>query len=177
MTDFLPQDYKVPQDSGNYMKFVEGENKFRILSSPIVGWEDWDDERNVYRFPMNQKPEKSKSKKKGARVKHFWAMVVWNYKEKKIQILNITQATVQKAVKALVDNPKWGKPYDYDFVITRTGESLDTEYQVMPEPKEKLNPEIAKLYKDCKVNLKALYENGDPFADNSEVVDPNEVNL
>ena len=41
MANFLPQDYEIPQDVGNYMKFEDGENKFRILDKPIIGWEGW----------------------------------------------------------------------------------------------------------------------------------------
>ena len=31
MSDFLDSDYEVPQKAGNYMRFDEDENKFRIL--------------------------------------------------------------------------------------------------------------------------------------------------
>ena len=40
MSDFLPSDYKIPTTS-KYMKFKQGENRFRILTSPIIGWEYW----------------------------------------------------------------------------------------------------------------------------------------
>ena len=51
MDNFFPtEDYKVP-DISNYMKFVEGENPFRVLSSAIVGY--------VY-FTKDNKPVRSK---------------------------------------------------------------------------------------------------------------------
>ena len=38
---FLPSGYK---EVSNYMKFVDGENRFRILSPAIVGWEYWNED-------------------------------------------------------------------------------------------------------------------------------------
>jgi hypothetical protein len=40
----LPEGYTPPKSSGNYMKLIQGVNKFRILSKIIVGWETWVEE-------------------------------------------------------------------------------------------------------------------------------------
>ena len=86
---FLPQDYTSPKSFNNYMKLQEGENKIRILSRPIIGWEDWLNNKPI-RFRMSEKPAKPVDAKKP--IKHFWAFVVWNYAEEQIQILHLTQA-------------------------------------------------------------------------------------
>lgn len=176
---FFPKGYEVPNEGGRYTKFQDGENRFRILTSPVIGWEDWDDERNVFRFPMNKKPSRSRSVKKDARVKHFWAMVVWNYKTNQVEILSITQATIQNGIKALVDNPKWGKPFDYDIIVKRQGESLKTEYQVMPDPKSPIEKEIKTAFEKEKINLNALFTGDNPFQaeEANEDVNPDDVNL
>ena len=62
-------------------------------------------------------------------------MVVWNYDLRCIQVMQINQKSIQKAVKALADNVAWGTPLDYDIVINKSGEGLETEYNVMPCPK------------------------------------------
>ena len=36
--DFLPDNYEAPQGGGGYMKFQKGDNKFRIVGKPIIGW-------------------------------------------------------------------------------------------------------------------------------------------
>jgi hypothetical protein len=41
MDEFLPTNYEVPVSDGNYMKLKIGENRFRVLSSAIVGYEYW----------------------------------------------------------------------------------------------------------------------------------------
>lgn len=178
MDDFLPKDYNVPSDAGNYMKFQDGDNRFRILSNPILGWEDWDDERKVYRYRMLDKPDKSKSAKKDARVKHFWAMVVWNYQAERVQVLSITQSSIQKVLKALAMDEDWGNPQEYDIVVNKTGEKLDTEYQVTPKPKKPVAKEVSDALKEKTITLEALYDGSDPFDvanSHAQDVDPDSV--
>jgi len=163
--EFLPSDYSVPEKPSNYMRFEKGENRFRILSSPILGWERWEDVeggRKPVRIPLNENHTADYE------WKHFWAMVVWNYKAKAVQILEVTQSTIQKWIRANVKNVKWGDPKGvdgYDFVVTRTGDGLDTEYQIQSDPKEKLDAGIMQMYKDMDINLGALFDGEDPFAE------------
>lgn len=69
------------------------------------------------------------------------------------------------AIKALVQNPKWGDPKKYDIAITKTGDGLDTEYTVQGEPPiNDPSDEIVKAKKNKPINLEALFDNADPFA-------------
>lgn len=177
MTDFLPTNYEVPQSGGNYMKFKDGENRFRIMSSPILGWEIWKDMPDGGRKPLRQemsKPFTINEVDDPTQIKHFWAMVVYNYQEESMQILEITQKGIQKALRALSADADWGSPVQsYDLVVTKTGQKLETEYTVMPKPAKKLDPGIVKLYEDLQIDLTALYRGEDPFKkeDLSETVD------
>jgi len=164
MNTFLPENYKIPETS-NYMKLSEGEHIFRIMSSAIVGWEY---------FTVENKPVRSKEEfeetpsdiKKDGRINNFWAFVVWNYGTNKLQILEVTQKTLQTPLKALADNPKWGNPRAYDITIIRVGKTKqDTSYSVIPNPKEELPEEITKLYEGSDIQLEKLYENGNPFGE------------
>lgn len=91
-------------------------------------------------------------------------MPVWNYESKQIQILEVTQKGIQKTIATLAKNTKWGTPVNFDILIEKTGEGLDTEYSVTPEPKEPLEESIKKAFADANINLEALYDGGDPFA-------------
>lgn len=171
MTDFLPDSYEVPQKAGNYMKLKDGENRFRILTSPILGYEWWEQDgetRKPVRVRMNDKiattPESEKAK-------HFWAMAVYNYNQEAIQILEITQATIQKAIKALAKDSDWGSPLGYDLVVTRSGKELNTEYTVNPKPAKELDKTVAEKFKKTSINLNALYDGEDPFASEVDVND------
>ncbi|MBT7339196.1 MAG: hypothetical protein HN802_05860, partial [Candidatus Jacksonbacteria bacterium] len=80
-------------------------------------------------------------------------------------IYEVTQATIQQAIMALVKNEKWGDPKGYDISITKTGADLETKYAVMPNPHTELSSEIAKAYEDKKINLEALYTGENPFGE------------
>jgi len=160
---FLPPDYKIPKSPSDYMRFEDGLNRIRILSSAIVGFEYFTKENK----PVRQKEafeEIPSDLKVGGKIKPFWAFVVWNYQENRIQILELTQKTIMTSIQALVGNPKWGDPKGYDIAITKTGKDLDTEYSTQGEPPiEEPSAEIKVAFTEKYINLEALYLGLDPF--------------
>lgn len=166
MNNFLPPDYKIPNPKSNYMKFVPGINRFRILSNPIVGFEYWQEDNMGGKIPIRVKTEDQINMdniQDPNSIKHFWAMVVWNYNEERIQILEITQKSIQKSITALSSDPDWGSPINFDIVVTKTGEKLETKYEVQPKPAKPIDPEIKEKYEKMSIRLEALYEGKDPF--------------
>lgn len=160
--DFLPTGYELPVSGGNYMKLEKGENIFRVLSSAIVGFEYW----TVENKPIRAKkiPEQiPMDMKKDSNWKHFWAFVVWNYKSQKIQILEITQSSIQSAITNLVEDVDWGSPKGYDIKIARTGDGLETEYAISPKPHMPLKEDIKQLLANTPVDLENLFTGADPF--------------
>lgn len=159
MNDFLPTDYQAPQGTGHYMKLQQGENRIRIISRPIIGWLDWKDNK-PYRFRMDEKPDKPMGDKP---IRHFWAFIVWNYNDQAIQIMEVTQATIQKSIQDLSRDDDWGAPYNYDLKILRKGQDLKTEYSVTPIPKKQVSEEIKKAALEKPCLLEALYDGSDPW--------------
>lgn len=163
MSNFLPDNYKLQDTNGNYMKFQPGLNQIRILGSAVVGWEYFNTDNKPVRsreafeeYPMDIK--------KDGKIKQFWAFPVFNYQQKKVQVLELTQKTIMLAIKSLVDNPKWGDPQMYDIAITKVGEGMDTEYSVQGEPPiGKPEPSVQALAKAKPINLEALFDGKDPF--------------
>jgi len=96
---------------------------------------------------------------KKTKVKHFWSFLVYNYKTETVQSFEITQSTIMKALKALIENPKWGSPMKYDVTINRTGKELLTKYAVVPNPHSPLTPEIEKALADSQIDLEAIFDN------------------
>lgn len=166
MSDFLPSDYNPPSSGSNYLKFEKGETRFRFISSPITGWiyfiEGDDGKKYVHRLRPTEKAPEAHLK-----AKHFWSAIVYDYESKSLKILQITQKTVQTAILSLNANKSWGNPKEYDICVTRTGDLMDTEYQVMPEPKSFIAQEIIEEAK--KINLDALYEGKDPFEEYNQL--------
>lgn len=157
--DFLPQGYEVPESSG-FLKFKEGETRFRIISKPILGWEDWKDKKPI-RFKFDEKPQKPIDPAKP--IKHFWAMAVWDYQANRVAILEITQKGIQTTLRGLAQDPDWGDPSQYDIKVERKGSGMETEYEVKPVPHKPLTEEIKAACAETKVYLEALYVAGDPF--------------
>lgn len=162
---FLPKDYELPQAESGYMKFRDGSNRFRIISEAITGWEYWTEDKKPVRSPKRFATTPNiKLNQDGtpSRPKHFWACVVWDYQSASLKILEITQASVQSAMKIKIDN-RAGDYQGYDFIVTRTGEGFDTDYDVDTGDKTPLDPKILELYKVSTFNLPALYTGDDPF--------------
>lgn len=156
---FLPENYEAPT-SGGYMKLKDGDNRFRVLSKPIIGWLDWDDKRPV-RFPYKEKPLKPLDSTKP--VKHFWAFVVYNYNEKAVQILEVTQATLQTQISVLSKDEDWGSPFEYDLKVNRSGQAMETKYNVIACPKKAITDDIMAVADAKPICLQSLFDGTDPF--------------
>ena len=96
-TNFLPEKYEVSGGSNLYMRFEAGQNKFRILAKPLIGWEWWvnsagdvrqrDESPQAGDKPVRVGKDGRITPDAGEVVREFWAMPVWNYKLGLIQIL------------------------------------------------------------------------------------------
>lgn len=164
---FLPEGYEAPRANSNYMKLEKGENRFRILSKPIIGWEDWTPEKKPIRFMPNEKPEKPIDPNRP--VKHFWAMIVFNWFKNEIQILHITQRSIQTSIEQLAKDKDWGNPFNYDLKITRDGDGMETEYTVNPVPHKPVGEEVLRAFADKPIYLPALFQGADPFINHGQV--------
>jgi len=179
MSDFLPDKYKVPVGESRYTTLEKGENKIRILVSPIVGFEAWldvDGGRKPRRVPMEKKdllPSENTPK-------HFWGLEVWNYKTNRVEVLMLTQKTIMKAITSYSENDEWGSPLSYDIVIKKEGEKLETSYTVMAQPPKDLSKKVTDEVAKTNVDLDQLFSSkespygGDPFA-NSEGLSDKEL--
>jgi hypothetical protein len=177
MTDFLPKGYQTPEVPSNFMVLEDGENFFRVLSSAIIGYEWWVENGAEGRRPVRVRtadeiPDEVRQATDNRQMaKHFWAFTVFNYKTKTIQILELKQKTVMRAIEALLKNPKWSNPKNYDIIIERvkTGsQDRDVEYSVIPEPPSPLDEGIMELAKSVPVRLEAMFTGEDPFAEPKE---------
>lgn len=159
---FLPENYEAPKSGGAYFKPQQGENKLRILGNPIlgnVGWKTVDGKRTPVRVRMGESLPADVDE-----VKHFWALPIYDYREKSIKVWEITQATIRETIEHLSKDEDWGDPLEYGLTVTKTGEKMETKYTVTPAPKKPLPDEILEEWAKTPVNLEALYDNGDPFA-------------
>ncbi len=158
---WAPKDYKLPE-SNSFMKFVNGKNKFRIMSPLTTGYEYWTEDNKPIRSPepFTETPGIKVDPKTGkdTQVNHFWSVVVWDYATDSLKMLEITQKGIQKYVLGLVNDPDWGKPQDYDIVVTREGEGLLTKYTVAANPHKEMPAEVVEAYEASDLDPKSLFE-------------------
>jgi hypothetical protein len=162
----------APQSSGtDYLKLEAGENRLRIVSHIIDGWETWthiNDDHKVHRRKDQYKATELRDLGvEGSKQKQFYAAVVWNYKTERFECMVVTQKAIKEGIYYTSIDKDWGDVSGYDLVINRKGTGMDTSYSVMPKPHSAFESEEA----TPGFNLEALYGGGDPF----EVV-PEEAN-
>jgi len=115
-------------------------------------------------YRVAQREAQKNIDEKDKKAKHFWAMTVWNYNTNAIEILELVQAKMQKSIRDTSKEPEWGNPVNrYDFVITKSGRDMSTEYSMTAIPPSTTTPEITKAYKEKPINLNALFSGGNPF--------------
>ena len=158
----LPSNYEVPQ-SGNgdlYVKLEPGENRFRILEAPTTGFIVWKDQKPTRYKDKSDVPVGSED------VKHFWFVPVWM--NDKVCFLEIAQKTVISELAFLDQNEDWGSLTDYDVLVHRDGEGMDTQYRCQPVPKRALKKDAVAQWKAMKPN----YKPENLFSDDGVVYNP-----
>ena len=158
--------------TGNYYRFTQGENKFRIVGSSdteppgfiqgMIGWgEDIEGGRKPFRWRMGEDAPRDFAEKP----REFFAFLVWNYEEACVQILELTQAGLKSELITLAEDKEWGDPRKFDIAVIRNGEGIETSYVMTPKPHKKLDATAVAMIMATTVNLEALYDGGDPFDD------------
>lgn len=158
----LPNTYEFKENTPtakNYTKITETPLKFRILTSPIIGYEYFTNDNKPKRSP--EPFVSTPDIRSDGRVKEFRAFVVWNYEEKHIQIMEITQQTLKKAIVDLTKDPDFGDPKNFDLKVYKTGKGKETKYTLLPLGKSAFTPDgetIEKIMQDTNnIRLEALY--------------------
>lgn len=170
--DFLPADYSIPSSEGwKYTKIERDiELRIRILSRPIVGFEYFSQDGQK-RKPMRSKaypteiidPAINKFTGKPEIPQEFWAMKVWNYNTKQVEIFQTNKNAVKSVILALARDPDYGSPKWYDLKIKKTWVDKATTYSVLPAQIKPLDEEIQITCDDTYVDLEALFEWKNPF--------------
>lgn len=164
---------------GNYTQLLQGENKFRVVGdiddTPpgfIVGMIGWTTNEEGQRRPVRFIYGESTPVTFKDKPKEFFAMLVWNYAEERIQILELTQTGLKNDLLKLDADEDWGDLRKFDISIIRSGEGLETSYVMTPKPHKKRSDEINDAVKSMKVNLNALFTGDDPFAEEAPSAEP-----
>jgi hypothetical protein len=102
-------DYKLPNNSGGYLKIEDGQSlKLRIVSEPVVF-------ENEFKGNLSTR----------------YAWVVWNMDEEIAQAW-VGNVTFYRSIANLAQDEDWGDPKTYAIKVKREGTGTDTKYHVTP---------------------------------------------
>lgn len=165
------QDYKnlkqkkmlqAPKEtSGKYTKLQVGDNRLRIVSEVMSGWECWV-ESNGSRKPIRQEEqwkalELDKIGVEDRKQKQFYMAIVYNYQTESFECMLQTQKAILTGIYYSIQDPDWGDITKYDINIKKEGQGIETSYTFSCKPHKQFDKEVP-LY-----NLQAMFEGGDPF--------------
>jgi hypothetical protein len=168
----IPDSFEPKSANSNYLRLTPGQHRIRILSDAIAGWEYWEDTPEGGRKPIRLRLEENPPVEHAEEIKKFLAFVIWNYEIEKIQVMEITQASIQRELKAYEKDKEWGDLKTFDLTIERTGNDKNTtKYRVSPKPHSELGKEIEKAVKEGLPVLEALFKGENPFEFNNDATE------
>ena len=136
--DYL--NYKRPSD---YMKFEQGDNRVRVVSSGAMGYSHGLKTARAW-VPLGIcTGEGCEHCEKGNEAKRFWRWIVYDFNEDDLKMLDagpvIGNGICELAAKLKAD------PQDYDIIVNRVGEKRNTKYSVSraKDSKPMTNKDIA----------------------------------
>jgi hypothetical protein len=163
--NFLPETYQPPVNGGGFTKLESGDNRFRVLSSPLMMWLIWEDGTpRRLKFDRDNKPAKGAGQKDS--VKHAWGLVVWNYGTESIEVFELDKQDVIAALYKHAADEDWGHPKHYDIVITKSGSGMETSYTFIAKPKKAPIQVIIDAFVENPIDLSQLLNDGSPFLSN-----------
>lgn len=168
--DPFSTNYQEPQatSQGNYTRLEQGANNILILSNAIAGYEFWTDttdkegkaKRQANRCRFDELPE-------GEKAKIFYAMAVYNFNTKKIEIFSTTVRDIKDGLVAIKKNEDLKDPQDYKITITKSqanpNDPMTTSYRLQHTREMEPSIGIASQFDGLDLNLELLYTDKDPF--------------
>lgn len=173
MQSFLPDNYTIPSEGGKYAKIEAGDNKFIILSSVLLGYIYWNTDNKPVRLQEKPKQTPADIRDSESKVKHFWAIPVFNLMTNQYQILEITQKTLMGALQDLAKDKDWGDPVlKYQITIKKSGQKLDTEYQVLPVPFKGDMDKIKQDFEESDIDMNSYFETKEEVEEEVKIDSP-----
>ena len=163
------------------MKFVQGKNRIRFIGNPVSGFvffgktkrDDGSETVKPYRrresegeFSLEEMINRDVRMKPDGEIegqKYFVMGLVYNYQKQKLQVLEVTQKSILKALKSYVESEEYGHPSGYDLTIEKKGDGLNTEYTVIVSPPKPLSDEIVEAVGNTSCDLQKIFDGEYPL--------------
>ncbi len=167
--DFLPVDYQVPNAVSKFTKIEKDkETRIRILSTPLIGWQYFSNKKSIVKkLPFSKEEiidaDIDPFTKSPSEPQEFWAMKVYNYGTKQMEIFQTTKKAIKIWINTYNTDEDFGKPNLYDLKITKTGEWKDTKYSIIAVPPKPVSDEVKEAFYNTYIDLSNMLIWEDPF--------------
>jgi hypothetical protein len=129
--------YKKPSD---FMSFSEGENRIRIVSTGVIGFQHVMKTANRFvNLGLCTEDSTCEHCAKGYEPKRVWKWIVLDYSDMRIKILDAGPMLGNQICEIASIS---GDPEAYDIKVTRSGQKLQTEYTALKGQEGELPEEI-----------------------------------
>ncbi len=139
-----------------YMRLTEGENVVRIMGNPIQFYVHWvttpDGSKRKVVSPINSPSLVTRLEDSGFRRQAKWMIKVLDRADDEFKVLEVG-SQIYNGVRALYNNPKWGKVTSYDLSVNRGPKGSQPLYSVTPNPKEKLDSSFKAKFQEFNEGL------------------------
>lgn len=156
--------------------------RFALLTEePLEFYECWgqapDGTNKPFRFDYDPTPEDIKAElgdyvarekvSGGVDIKFAIAVPVYNYETGTVQVMSITQKGILREIDSISQSDDYSNLLEWDFVLSKKGSGLDTEYKLLPGPRKKgSQATIDEAWSDAKASgfdIARLLTGGNPF--------------
>ena len=179
--NFFVPGHEIPEKRNQFMKLEYGKNRFRFIGEPVSGFlffgrierEDGSETIRPFRqrevdgeFSVEDMIELNARMNKEGEIekqKYFITSLVYNYGKEKLQVLEITQKSILKALKSYVESEEYGHPNGYDLTVEKKGEGLNTEYTVLASPPKALDEKVTEAVGNISCDLEKIFDGDYPL--------------
>ena len=179
--NFFHPGHEIPDKRNQFMRLASGKNRIRFIGNPVSGFvffgtikrEDGSEAVKPYRRPESEGEfsveeminRDARTNKEGEmeKQKYFVMALVYNYQKEKLQVLEVTQKSILKALKSYVESEEYGHPSGYDLTVEKRGDGLNTEYTVVVSPPKPLATEIENLVGETSCDLQKVFADEYPL--------------
>lgn len=147
----------------------DGESrKFRILGSPVEGFERWTTANKPCVIHVGQSWPDGLTWRPGkeGNPRLFAAMPIWNNADEAVQVFTFTQGAIRDGIAGYVAHEDYGIPTGYDLTLTRKGTGMDTEYSLVASPPKPPSEKAVAAWTQVLekgFDLEALFTGDNPF--------------
>jgi len=140
------------------MGFVEGENKIRIVSTGVIGFQHvMKTAKRFINLGICSEDENCENCRKGFEPKRIWKWMILDYADNRIKILDAGPMLGNQICEIASIS---GDPQEYDILVNRVGEKLKTEYTARKGESGEISEDIKKNLEFSKKRLTNKYLKG-----------------